>query len=78
MLWVFVCLFCFCQAWGIWEFLGQGSNPIHSSDNAVSLIAESLTVGPPVNSIVFLYCYPDVAKPSVIVFCTKSILENFA
>ena len=42
------------HAWGMWKFLGQGSNPSHSSsDNA-----KSLTTRPPGNSSTILFWLP--------------------
>ena len=42
---LFFFFFFFGCAWGMWKFLGQGSNPSHSSDHN-----EFLTAGPPGDS----------------------------
>ena len=51
-----VCLFLFGHAYGMWKFLGQGSNPCHSSDPSHhSNSAGTLTTRPPGNSIFEFY-----------------------
>ena len=44
--------FCFGQAWGMWKFPSQGSNPSHSSENNESLISR-----PPGNSKTNLFFF---------------------
>ena len=57
----------FGHLWGIWKFLGQGSNPQHSADNA-----RSLTVRPSGNSF-----FP-LPLPSFLLLFLNTILLEYS